>query len=277
MSVGSFKSIKNFTKKVNEAVGKVTTSKAFTKAIGGVSQVLRRFPTPQDVSNLPDPLKTAQWEAIFPSIMVPTGGLNDDSYDTQQGPGKSLLNGITTGDHQESGNAKWFSYNPICENISFTLPAVESTQLKLSQSTINLPKRVTTASTFSADFYCENSATIISYFQTWRRMVIQDDQLVGYQSDYKKPVYLYLLGMKSVIPVYLVKFKGVYPKGMKQLAFKGDHKEDRVKVTITFMCDNITAEPLATGQWADLLTNNLAGNLTSQYLSVSSIVSRFVG
>ena len=104
MGVGSFKAIKNITKKVNETIGKVTSSKAFTNAIGGVSQVLRRFPTPQDVSNLPDPLKTAQWEAIFPSIMVPTGGLNGDSYDTKQG--KSSLNGITTGDHQESGNAK---------------------------------------------------------------------------------------------------------------------------------------------------------------------------
>ena len=275
MGVGSFKAIKNITKKVNETIGKVTSSKAFTNAIGGVSQVLRRFPTPQDVSNLPDPLKTAQWEAIFPSIMVPTGGLNGDSYDTKQG--KSSLNGITTGDHQESGNAKWFSYNPICENINFTLPNVESVQLKLSRSSINLPTHVSTSSTFSAEFYCDNTATIISYFQTWRRMVVQDDQLVGYQSDYKKPVYLYLLGMKSVLPVYLIKFKGVYPKNLSSLSFKGDHKEDQIKVTITFMCDNITAEPLVAGQTLDLISNNFTGNVLSQYGSIGSIVSRFVG
>ena len=105
MSVGSFKSLNNITKKVNEAIGKVTTSKAFTKAFGGVSQVLRRFPTPQDIANLPDPLKSAQWEVIFPSISVSTGGLHESNE----------IFGRTTGDNKRGGNAKWFSYNPVCE------------------------------------------------------------------------------------------------------------------------------------------------------------------
>ena len=267
MSVGSFKSLNNITKKVNEAIGKVTTSKAFTKAFGGVSQVLRRFPTPQDIANLPDPLKSAQWEVIFPSISVSTGGLHESNE----------IFGRTTGDNKRGGNAKWFSYNPVCENISFTLPSIESTILKLGPSKINLPKSVTTATSFSADFYCDNSATIISYYQTWSKQVVQDTQIVGYQSDYKKPVYLYLLGLKSVIPVYLIKFKGVYPKDISKLTFKGDPKEDRIKVTITFMCDCITAEPLVTGQALDLITNNFTGNVFSQYGSISSIVSRFAG
>lgn len=269
MGIGSFNAIKNVTKKVNEAIGKVTSSKAARNVFGGVSQVLRRFPTPQDVSNLPDPLKTAQWEVIFPSISVSTGGTNsaDEMY------------GRTTGDHQggKYTNAKWFSYNPICENISFTLPKIESKQLQLGPTQVNMPVKVTTASTFSADFYCDNTATILSYYQTWRRMVVQDNQLVGYQSDYKKPVYLYILGAKSVIPVYLVKFKGVYPKEISSITFKGDSKEERIKTTITFMCDNITAEPLLAGQTLDLVANNFVGNVLSQYGSIGSIVSRFVG
>lgn len=247
MGVGSLKVVQKLTNKVNTAIGSVMTSKAANAVFGGMSQALRRFPTPADVANLPDPLKTFQWEALFPSISVSVGA-----------------------------GSSWLSYQPICENISFTLPKIDSIDLNLGPSKVHMAKSMQTATSFSADFYCDNNAMIISYYQEWRRMAVHDDQLVGFPDDYKKYVYLYLLGVRSVIPVYLIKFKGVYPTDIKQMSLKSNSKADRITSTITFNCDLITAEPLATGQIATGITNNIIGNALSQFGSVGSITSRFM-
>lgn len=247
MGVGSLKVVQKLTNKVNTAIGSVMTSKAANAVFGGMSQALRRFPTPADVANLPDPLKTFQWEALFPSISVSVGA-----------------------------GSSWLSYQPICENISFTLPKIDSIDLNLGPSKVHMAKSMQTATSFSADFYCDNNAMIISYYQEWRRMAVHDDQLVGFPDDYKKYVYLYLLGVRSVIPVYLIKFKGVYPADIKQMSLTSNSKADRIKSTITFNCDLITAEPLATGQIATGITNNIIGNALSQFGSVGSITSRFM-
>ena len=249
MGLESFKPVQKLTKKVNEGIGKVTNSKLVKQVFGAVSQVLRRFPTPADVANIPDPLKTAQWEAIFPSIQIFVGGSKTDSL-------------------------SWIPYIPICENISFTLPGLETKDLNLGPAKVTMPKKRTTATTFSADFYCDNMATIMSYYTYWQELAVHEDQTVGYASDYKKAVYLYLLGFKSVTPVYLVRFKGVFPKTISALTFKGDSKEDRIKVTITFSCDKIETEPLAVGQIATTLTNNFVGNFLT-HGSLSSISALF--
>lgn len=251
MGVGSLKVVQKLTNKVNTAVGRVMTSKAANAVFGGMSQALRRFPTPADVANLPDPLKSFQWEAIFPSVSVPLGSASEKQIDV-------------------------LSYQPICENISFTLPKIDSIDLNLGPSKVHMAKSLQTATAFSADFYCDNNAMILSYYQAWRRKAVHDDQLVGFPDDYKKYVYLYLLGVRSVIPVYLIKFKGVYPIEIKQMSLNSSSKASRITSTITFNCDLITAEPLATGQLATGITNNIIGNALSQFGSVGSIASRFM-
>lgn len=246
MGVGSLKVVQKLTNKVNTSVGRVMTSKAANSVFGGLSQALRRFPTPADVANLPDPLKSFQWEVMFPNISISIGA-----------------------------GSSWLPYQPICENISFTLPKIDSIDLNLGPSKVHMAKSMQTATQFSADFYCDNNAMILSYYQEWRRMAVHDDQLVGFPDDYKKYVYLYLLGVRSVIPVYLIKFKGVYPTEIKQMSLKSSAKADRITSTITFNCDLITAEPLATGQIATGITNNIIGNALSNFGSANSISSLF--
>lgn len=253
MGLGSLKVVQKLTNKVNSSINKVTGSKLFNNIMGGASQVLRRFPTPQDVANVPDPLKSFQWEVIFPSIQISLGGTDDNAANT----------------------ATWLPYQPICENISFTLPKVISKTLDLGPSQVHMAQKISTATTFSAEFYCDNSVSIVSYFQAWRRLAVKDNQLVGFAIDYKKPVYLYILGVRSVIPVYLIKFKGVYPTDLKSMTFKSDSKASRVTATITFNCDLITAEPLVAGQAMTGLTNNLVGNALTNFASASSVAGLF--
>ena len=249
MGLGSLKPVQKITQKVNEGIGKVTNSKLVKQVFGTVSQVLRRFPTPADVANIPDPLKTAQWEVIFPTISIFIGGDKNDKL-------------------------SWIPYLPICENITFTLPNLETKDLATGPAKVTMPIKRQTATTFNAEFYCDNMATILSYYNYWQELAVHEDQTVGFASDYKKSVYLYLLGFKSVTPVCLIKFKGVFPKSITSLTFKGDSKEDRIKATITFACDKIEMEPLMVGQIATTLTNNFVGNFLS-HGSLSSISSLF--
>lgn len=245
MGLGSFSEITKLADKANDAVAKITTSEIFNKVFDNASKIARRFPTPQEVANLPDPLKDSQWEMIWPSVPI------------FQGIGMAM------------------NYVPIAEEISFGFPEIKNTTLDLGPSQINLPVKRTSAGTITAKFYCDMNATIINYFNEWRKLIVADDYIVGYSVDYKKVAYLYILGLRSVMPVYLIKFKGLYPLKLSQQTFSSNEKTKRITVMITFSYDDITFEPVPAGQALTTFTNNLAGNVLSQYGSVASLASKF--
>lgn len=254
MGLGSFGAISKLTNKANGLVNKVTTSKLFNQVFGAGSQLLRRFPTPQDVANIPDPLKNTQWEVVFPGINISPG-----LFSGKEGIGKVL------------------NYNPIVEDISFAIPEIKTEELKIGPRTISMPVGKTTSSTFSATFYCDNSLSILTYFENWRKEIVSDDLLVGLESNYKKRVYLYILGLRSVMPVYVVKFKGVYPmKISSNISFKSTTKAERITMPISFYVDEIEFESLAVGQIATDLTNNFVGGVLTKMGSVSSIAGNFL-
>ena len=248
MGITSFKPVTHIVDKANSLVNKVTGSNLFNKVFGTASQVLRRFPTPQDVANIPDPLKDTQWEIVFPTVNIKL----------------------------KEGNSVAIPYQPIVEDISFTFPEVFTTNLKFGPRSYTAPIGKTSNTTFSATFYCDNSATIINYYDTWRKEVVKDDFMVGLSDDFKKRAYIYLLGIRSVMPVYLIKFKGIYPTKISGTTLRSDNKAKRITYTITFSVDEITCEPVAAGQVVTGVTNNLVGNLLGQFGSVSSITSHFL-
>lgn len=243
MGVGSFKPLTNIANKSNGLVNKVIGNKVTNGVAGVASQVLKRFPTPQDVANLPDPLKTNQWEAIFPSFNI------------NMGIGTSV------------------PYQPIPEDISFTLPEIEIQNLQAGKNKFNIATNYSTSTNFSATFYCDMNATIINYYDTWRALAVHDDHLVGFPEEYKKRVYIYLLGFRSVVPVCLIKFLGVFPIKITQTSLKSTC--ERVTYTITFSVDRIETEMLGGGQAVTTYTNNIVGNALTQFGSVSSLSGLF--
>ena len=229
-----------FMGKANDAINgfyQKNINKTMNKILSYVS-TLRRFNTPQDVAiGLPDPFKVHQWEAYFPSIAID--------------------NGIGAG-------VKAVSYTPIVEDINFSLPQISTTKLDFGQRNLSVPNGSDTTGTVSVHFYCDNRMQIVNYFNTWRTQVRDDYGLYGYPSDYKKDAFIYGLGFKSIIPVFVFKFKGLYPQSLTSINFSNDPAA-RLSTTITFSYDDIIPEPVKLGQIAaTYLDGNIAGIMANQ-------------
>lgn len=200
---------------------------------------LRRFNTLQDISiGLPDPFKSYQWEAYFPSIAIDNG----------------------TG-----AGVKAVTYTPILEDITMTFPEISVKSLDYSKRKINVPDEYNTNGSVTCKFYCDNRLQIVNYFNTWRNLVRDDYGLYGYPNDYKKEAFIYALGMKSIVPVYVFKIRGMFPQRLSQITLESSNSAKRVTATITFSYDDFDYEPVRLGQMAaTYLDGNIAGIMANQ-------------
>ena len=229
------------TNKINSGVNKFfqkNVNKAMNKILSYCS-TLRRFNTPQDVAiGLPDSFNQWQWEAYFPSIAID--------------------NGIGAG-------LKAVSYTPILENITMTFPSLKTKEMDFGQRSINVPNDYKTNGTVVGTFYCDNRLQIVNYFNTWRTLARDDWGLYGFPEDYKKDAFIYALGMKSIVPVYVFKFMGLFPTSLGSMTLNSNSKGGRITCNITFAYDDFTFEPVKIGQTAaTYLDGNIAGIMANQ-------------
>lgn len=225
--------------KINEGVNgfyQKNINKTMNKILSYVS-TLRRFNTPQAVAlGLPDPYMSYQWEAFFPSVAIDNG------------------TGV---------GVKAVSYTPILENINMSFPSIQKKELEFNQRSINVPNAYRTCGEVTGTFYCDNRLQILNYFNTWRTQVRDDYGLFGFPSEYKKDVFIYALGMKSIVPVYVFKLIGVFPLSLNSMTLNS--KGDRITSSITFSFDDFLFEPVRIGQVAaQYLDGNIAGIMASQ-------------
>lgn len=229
------------TNKINSGINgfyQKNLNKSMNKILSYCS-TLRRFNTPQDVAiGLPDSFNKWQWEAYFPSIAID--------------------NGIGAG-------VKAITYTPILENITIQFPSVKTDEMNFGPRSINVPSSYKTHGSVTGTFYCDNRLQIVNYFNTWRTMVRDDWGLYGFPEDYKKDAFIYALGMKSIVPVYVFKFKGIFPTSLGNMVLNSDSKGGRITCNITFVYDDILYEPVKMGQTAaTYLDGNIAGIMANQ-------------
>ena len=227
-----------------------------------------RFSSQLFIDNLPDEQRNDRFEVIMPNMRDLTIDANFTQTGRKENAAENRMNVI-----QESLP----SYDPIVEEITFSVRSFMTETRRLRTGWLNLVKDIDNLHEVNITFFCSQDMMIQRYLDTWKKLIFNEEGEFYYSSQrYKKNIVVLIYGPNSAMDMipgsellrsagnswYFTKYTlcGCFPKS--QDTYKLEYTDDpkRLKMMATFCVDKVICDYDKSGQGpiATVLSNPTA-------------------